>query len=243
MNVYKYDEITKEYTGVETAHLNPLETEIQGKDVYLLPANATFDMPYPVKTGYAQVYKDNVWNYVEDNRGKEYWLDADEYGTPARVMKELGEFPANAVFEAPQKPFNQLKAEKLQEVDTWTARKITGGFVSTCYNGESILYDTDIDTQITMQFAKNCCDSDRFAEELPNGLEVRGYEQVDVDEDGTLVFSKDKTIYYFSPEQIKTWNEDFALFLRECKKEGWMKQAEVNACTTKEELAKGVLDY
>lgn len=143
----------------------------------------------------------------------------------------------------PEPALEVLKKAKLDEVNAWTARKITGGFVSTCYNGENVLYDTDTDTQITMQFAKNCCDSDRFAEELPNGLEVRGYEQVDVDEDGTLVFSKDKTIYYFSPEQIKTWNEDFALFLRECKKEGWMKQAEVNACTTKEELAKVVLDY
>lgn len=143
----------------------------------------------------------------------------------------------------PMQPFDELKKAKLTEVDTWTANKITGGFVSTCYNGESILYDTDTNTQLTMSIAKNCCDGDRFAEELPNGLEVRGYEQVDVDEDGTLVFSKDKTIYYFSPEQIKTWNEDFALFLRECKKEGWMKQAEVNACTTKEELAKVVLDY
>lgn len=144
---------------------------------------------------------------------------------------------------APTQPLDELKKAKWDEVNAWTARKITGGFVSTCYNGESILYDTDIDTQITMQFAKSCCDGDRFAEELPDGLEVRGYEQVDVDEDGTLVFSKDKTIYYFSPEQIKTWNEDFALFLRECKKEGWMKQAEVNACTTKEELDKVVLDW
>lgn len=139
--------------------------------------------------------------------------------------------------------FEEEKAKLLLKVKRWTRNKITGGFVSTCYNGESILYDTDTDTQITMQFAKNCCDSDRFAEELPDGLEVRGYEQVDVDEDGTLVFSKDKTIYYFSPEQIKTWNEDFALFLRECKKEGWMKQAEVNACTTKEELAKVDLNW
>lgn len=150
------------------------------------------------------------------------------------TIEDKGEYYEVVAIPAPA--LEVLKKAKLDEVNAWTARKITGGFVSVCYNGESILYDTDIDTQITMQFAKSCCDGDRFAEELPDGLEVRGYEQVDVDEDGTLVFSKDKTIYYFSSGQIKTWNEDFALFLRECKKEGWMKQAMVNACTTKEEL-------
>lgn len=104
MQVYKYDEITKEFMSVETAFIDPLETELQGKDVFLLPANATFIAPLVVKDGSAQVFKDGVWNYIEDNRGKEYWLTTDEYGTPARVMKDLGAFPENAVFEAPEKP-------------------------------------------------------------------------------------------------------------------------------------------
>ncbi|MBQ1182423.1 MAG: hypothetical protein IIX53_02010 [Phascolarctobacterium sp.] len=171
---------------------------------------------------------------------KTYWIDVTGIDCEVGYIQEFRE-GEGIVWVAPpneEYTFEDEQKRMLEKVNAWTAAKITGGFVSTCYNGENILYDTDVDTQITMQFAKNCCDSDRFAEELPDGLEVRGYEQVDVDEDGTLVFSKDKTIYYFSPEQIKTWNEDFALFLRECKKEGWMKQAEVKACTTKEELAK-----
>lgn len=141
-----------------------------------------------------------------------------------------------------EKEFNEAKKAKLTEVDAWTANKITGGFVSTCYNGENVLYDTDQDTQITMTIAKSLCESERFAEELPNGMECRGYEQVGTDADGTMVFSKDKTIYYFSPEQVKGWIEDFGLHLRECKKQGWIKQAQVNACTTKEELESIVLE-
>lgn len=181
------------------------------------------------------VINDGTYHVPNNEEFKSQWEQVHEYAlaNPNMVTEEYPYTPS----------LDELKKAKLAEVDAWTANKITGGFVSTCYNGENILYDTDVDTQITMQFAKNCCDSDRFAEELPDGLEVRGYEQVDVDEDGTLVFSKDKTIYYFSPEQIKTWNENFALFLRECKKEGWMKQAEVNACTTKEELAKVDLNW
>lgn len=146
------------------------------------------------------------------------------------------------VVEIPAPSLEELKTAKLTEVDAWTANKITGGFVSTCYNGENILYDTDQDTQITMTIAKSLCESERFAEELPNGMECRGYEQVGTDADGTMVFSKDKTIYYFSPEQVKGWIEDFGLHLRECKKQGWMKQAQVNACTTKEELEAIVLE-
>ena len=178
--------------------------------------------------------------YKENLNLEEYASVADFCNANNCIIEDKGEYYEVVAIPAPA--LEVLKKAKLDEVNAWTARKITGGFVSACYNGESILYDTDIDTQITMQFAKSCCDGDRFAEELPDGLEVRGYEQVDVDEDGTLVFSKDKTIYYFSPEQIKTWNEDFALFLRECKKEGWIKQAQVNACTTKDELEAIVLE-
>lgn len=149
-------------------------------------------------------------------------------------MVEKGEYYEVVAVPAPS--LDELKKAKLNEVDQWTASKITGGFVSTCYNGENILYDTDQDTQITMTIAKSLCESERFAEELPNGMECRGYEQLGTDEDGTMVFSKDKTIYYFSPEQVKGWIEDFGLHLRGCKKQGWIKQAQVNACTTKEEL-------
>ena len=157
--------------------------------------------------------------FYKTNFNAEEYTKASDWCEPNNAMiVAKGEY--YEVVEIPAPSLEELKTAKLQEVDTWTANKITGGFVSTCYNGESVLYDTDTNTQLTMSIAKNCSEGDRFAEELPNGLEVRGYEQVDVDEDGTLVFSKDKTIYYFSPEQIKTWNEDFALFLRECKKEG-----------------------
>lgn len=111
MNVYKYDELTKEYTGVETAQLDPLESKVQGKEVFIIPGNATDKEP-PQKEGFAAVYVGGVWELQEDNRGKEYWLPGDEYGTPARVMKELGALPEGAVFEAPEKSLEQLKAEK-----------------------------------------------------------------------------------------------------------------------------------
>lgn len=114
MQVYKYDEQTKEYIGTEQALINPLESELQGKTIYLLPANATFEKPN-LQDGFASVWNGTQWENIEDNRGKEYWLADDEYGTPAKTMKELGAFPANAVFTAPAKTIEQLKADKINE--------------------------------------------------------------------------------------------------------------------------------
>lgn len=62
--VYFYDENTKEFVSEENALKDPLESKIQGKDVWLLPANATFDIPPEYKEGYKVVYKDG-WEYEE----------------------------------------------------------------------------------------------------------------------------------------------------------------------------------
>lgn len=139
-------------------------------------------------------------------------------------------------------PLEEAKAEKLTEVDQWTASKITGGFVSTCYNGENILYDTDTETQLTMTKARANCEGERFAQAFPNGMGVRGYAQTGTDADGTMVFANTKTVYNFLPEHIIAWDEDFSLHLAKCKYEGWIMQDKVNNATTKEELESIVLE-
>lgn len=137
MQVYKYDEKTKEYIGTEQALIDPLETELQGKTIYLLPANATFEKPN-LQDGFASVFDGTQWENIEDNRGKEYWLNTDTFGTPAHSMKDLGAFPAGAVFTAPEKTLEQVKAEKINvlkaERDSKEVEPIT-------YNGNSYDYD------------------------------------------------------------------------------------------------------
>ena len=138
MQVYKYDEKTKEYIGTEQALINPLESELKGKTIYLLPANATFEKPN-LQEGFSSVFDGTQWENVEDNRGKEYWLDTDTFGTPAHTMKELGAFPAGAVFTAPAKTLEQLKADKINEFkfkrDSLEVEPIT-------YQGYSFDYDS-----------------------------------------------------------------------------------------------------
>jgi hypothetical protein len=148
----------------------------------------------------------------------------------------------NGVIVAIEPSLDELKKAKLTEVDQWTASKITGGFVSNCYNGENILYDTDTETQLTMTKARANCEGERFAQAFPNGMGVRGYAQTGTDADGTMVFANTKTIYNFLPEHIIAWDEDFSLHLAKCKYEGWVMQDKVNKATTVEELEAIVLE-
>lgn len=137
MQVYKYDEKTKEYIGTEQVLIDPLESELQGKTIYLLPANATFENPN-LQDGFASVFDGTQWENIEDNRGKEYWLDTDTFGTPAKTMKDLGAFPANAVFTAPAKTLDELKQDKILELKTIRDNEEVK---SIAYNGN--LFDFD----------------------------------------------------------------------------------------------------
>ena len=47
MKLYLYDEITKEYTHEIEAYIDPEETKLAGKEVYMYPANST-DLEPPI---------------------------------------------------------------------------------------------------------------------------------------------------------------------------------------------------
>lgn len=69
MIIYNYDPITTEYTGYSEASLDPQESKVQGKDVYLIPAYATTVKPPKAKTNEVVIY-DNGWQIKADCRGK-----------------------------------------------------------------------------------------------------------------------------------------------------------------------------
>ena len=103
MNFAIYDKDTKEFIRIEEGSLNPLESEKQRKPVYLVPANSTKVIPTE-KEGYANVWDGTSWNFVEDNRGAEYWLPNETYYDEPHEMKELGELPKGAKTSRPIKP-------------------------------------------------------------------------------------------------------------------------------------------
>lgn len=125
----------------------------------------------------------------------------------------------------------ELKEKKIAEVDAWTADKITGGFISEC-TGEIVRYDSDKDTQLTMQGIALNVSTERFKNEYPDGCPVRGYKE------GETV----KTIQYLNASQVYTWCADLSSHVGACKQQGWSKQAEVAAALSKEELDAIILD-
>jgi len=125
----------------------------------------------------------------------------------------------------------ELKEEKIAEVDAWTADKITGGFI-TEHTGEIVRYDSDKDTQLTMQGIALNVSTERFKNEYPDGCPVRGYKE------GETI----KTIQYLNASQVYTWCADLSSHVGACKQQGWSKQAEVAAALSKEELDAIILD-
>ena len=152
-------------------------------------------------------------------------IDGHEY-----IRKSDGSY---SIYEPPTPDLEELKANKLAEVDAWTEGKITGGFTSEC-TGEIVRYDSDKDTQLTVSSDLNTINSalDKFSEHYPEGYPMRGYPE------GRL----DKSVYYLSVEQLIKWNVDLGLHRGKCKQQGWEKQAEVNAAQSKEELDAIILD-
>ena len=131
MILYTYDEKTKEYTGTQNAFIDPLETKKQGKNVYLVPANATDKKPLDVKENQAVIFNGTEWELIADYRGKTYYI-----GTEQHEMKELGDLPKGATFEPvePEKTLDELKSEKLSELTA-----ITSKFDNQLVNNEMII--------------------------------------------------------------------------------------------------------
>lgn len=127
MIFYTYDEKTKEFTGTQNGFIDPLETKKQGKNVYLVPPNATDKKPLKTKKNQAVIFNGSEWEIVADYRNKTYYL-----GTKQHEMKELGDLPKGATFEPvePEKTLDELKSEKLSEL-TAIASKFDNQLVNT----------------------------------------------------------------------------------------------------------------
>ena len=64
MYAYKYDE-NKYYAGQQECQLDPLETELAGHDVWLLPADCTWEEPLEEKEEYKIKWNGEAWEYEE----------------------------------------------------------------------------------------------------------------------------------------------------------------------------------
>ena len=125
--VYGYDE-DGFFTQQENCSPDPLESEIKGEAVWLMPANATLIEPPAAVEKHVRVFKNGAWAQVEDNLGTKYWLPGDTWQTEPREMKDLGPLPDGAMLDRPEKPLEQMKADKLLTIDAQTSAAILAGF-------------------------------------------------------------------------------------------------------------------
>ena len=65
MKAYQYDSETKKYIGEIDRQIDPLESQAQGKDIYLMPADSTDVVPLEPKDGYDIVFNGADWEYKE----------------------------------------------------------------------------------------------------------------------------------------------------------------------------------
>lgn len=162
-----------------------------------------------------------------------YWIDVTGVDCEVGYLVEFREGVGLVLTPPPNKEytFDELKAQKMELVNAWTAAKITGGFISEA-TGEPIIYDSDVDTQITVSRMRANCENQRFAELYPNGMECRGRR-----EEGA-----EKEIFMLQPAEIIRLDEDLGIHIRECKIAGWTQQAKVKAAQTKEDLEAIILN-
>ena len=156
-----------------------------------------------------------------------YWIDVTGLDCEVGYILEYVEGGGLRFVPPPNEEytFEEEQARMLEKVDVWTESKITGGFISEC-TGNPVRYDSDKDTQLTMQGIALNVSTERFANEYPLGCSVRGYKEGETE----------KTIQYLNATQVYTWCADLSSHIGACKQQGWIKRAQVEAALSKEDL-------
>lgn len=109
LTIYLYDD-NKEYFCETVTMLDPEETKKQGREVWLMPPNATTVKPTK-KDGYAPVWNGKAWKQVEDHRGKKGWVNRE----PVEI-KDLGPLPDGFRVEKPEPTKEELAEQQRLEI-------------------------------------------------------------------------------------------------------------------------------
>lgn len=65
MKAYRYDSVSKKYVGEVNCQIDPIATQRAGEDVWLLPANSTYETPPPSRDGFDIVWNGSAWECQE----------------------------------------------------------------------------------------------------------------------------------------------------------------------------------
>lgn len=212
MIFYTYDEKTKEFTGTQNGFIDPLETKKQGKNVYLVPANATDKKPLKTKENQTVIFNGSDWEIIADYRNKIYYI-----GTKKYEMKELGDLPKGATFEPvePKKTLDELKSDKLSDLAT-KAQAFENNVNKEMWFKSSVngyLINGDRRTRSNIQ--------DLITYQPTDNVIYRDYENIE------------RTL---TKDELKIILKEHVVNGEAIYHQKWEYEAKINACTTIEEL-------
>ena len=120
--LHMYDLKTGEYTGSRDATQRP-------NGEYILEATGATPVALPadIPAGHVARWTGEAWETVEDHRqhmdergrkegGTQYWLPGDTWRSEPRYIEDLGPLPEGALFEKPERPLDEYKADKRREI-------------------------------------------------------------------------------------------------------------------------------
>lgn len=104
---YSYNPDTFEYTETHEAYLDPEETKVQGKNIYSLPAWATFEKPPKAKKNEVAIFDSNNTE----------WIIEPDYRGMYQVNEEMQPEPINSIGELPEGyiAITESQAAKIEE--------------------------------------------------------------------------------------------------------------------------------
>lgn len=120
--LYMYDLKTGEYTGSRDATLRP-----NGEPILEATGATPVAPPVTIPEGHIARWTGEAWETVEDHRqhmdergrkegGTPYWLPGDTWRSEPRYIEDLGPLPEGALFEKPERPLDEYKADKRREI-------------------------------------------------------------------------------------------------------------------------------
>lgn len=103
MEVHNYSIDTHEYIDSNVATLDPQATKREGKDVWLVPANATLKKPPKAKPFKVAVYENDTWIIKDDYRGRYICNESLDI----KFVQEIGALPEGFIL------ITQAQAEQI----------------------------------------------------------------------------------------------------------------------------------
>lgn len=82
---YRYDQEKKTFQQSEEMLKDPLESELQGKDIWLLPADCTLIEPPEAKEGFDIVWNGDAWEYKEQEKEPEPYVPTEKEKTQRKI--------------------------------------------------------------------------------------------------------------------------------------------------------------